>query len=223
MKFETYPDREFLMLGLANVIAGQLADFLRREGKASLCVPGGTTPGPIFDTLSGVDIDWSQVAVFLNDERWVAEDSPRSNTRLLRERLLRGKAAAARLIPLHADAPTPEEKLEELAEGLRPHLPISVLLLGMGADMHTASLFPGADRLAEGLAADAPLLLPMRAEAAGEPRITLTAPVLKGAMNIHVLITGQEKRDALERALTLPPEEAPVRAVLDNATVHWAE
>lgn len=223
MKFETYPDREFLMLGLANVIAGQLADFLRREGRASLCVPGGTTPGPIFDTLSGVDIDWQKVAVFLNDERWVGEESPRSNTRLLRERLLRGKAAGAQLVPLYAQAATPEEKLEELAEGLRPHLPVSVLLLGMGADMHTASLFPGADRLAEGLAADAPVLLPMRAEAAGEPRITLTAPVLRGAMNIHILITGQEKRDALERALTLPPEQAPVRAVLDNATVHWAE
>lgn len=223
MKLETYPDREFLMLGLANVIAGQLADFLRREGRASLSVPGGTTPGPIFDTLSGVDIDWSKVAVFLNDERWVGEDSPRSNTRLLRERLLRGKAAAAQLIPLYAEAATPEERLEDLAEGLRPHLPISVLLLGMGADMHTASLFPGADRLTDALAADAPILLPMRAEAAGEPRITLTAPVLKGAMNIHILITGQEKRDALERALTLSPEEAPVRAVLDNATVHWAE
>ncbi|ESW61707.1 MAG: 6-phosphogluconolactonase, partial [Rhodobacter sp. CACIA14H1] len=148
MKFETYPDREFLMLGLANVIAGQLADFVRREGRASLCVPGGTTPGPIFDTLSGVDIDWPKVAVFLNDERWVGEESPRSNTRLLRERLLRGKAAAAQLVPLYAEAAAPEEKLEELAEGLRPHLPVSVLLLGMGADMHTASLFPGADRLA---------------------------------------------------------------------------
>lgn len=223
MKLEVYPDREFLMLGLANVMAGQLADFLRREGRASLCVPGGTTPGPIFDTLSGVDLDWANVAVFLNDERWVGEDSPRSNTRLLRERLLRGKAAAASLIPLYAAADAPEAKLEELAEGLRPHLPISVLLLGMGADMHTASLFPGADRLTEALAADAPILLPMRAEAAGESRITLTAPVLKGAMNIHILIVGNEKREALERALTLPPEEAPVRAVLDNATVHWAE
>lgn len=223
MKLQTYPDREFLMLGLANVIAGQLADFLRREGRASLSVPGGTTPGPIFDTLSGVDLDWAKVAVILNDERWVPEDSPRSNTRLLRERLLKGKAAAAHLVPLYAKAATPEEKLSELAEGIAPHLPLSVLLLGMGADMHTASLFPGADRLAEGLAGDAPVLLPMRAEAAGEPRITLTAPVLKGAMNIHILITGAEKRAALDRALTLPPSEAPVRAVLDNATVHWAE
>lgn len=223
MKFETYPDREFLMLGLANVIAGQLADFLRREGKASLSVPGGTTPGPIFDTLSGVDIDWGNVAVFLNDERWVPEDSPRSNTRLLRERLLRGKAAAATLVPIYAPVAEPEEALEALAEGIAPHLPISVLLLGMGADMHTASLFPGADRLEQALAADAPVLMALRADAAGEPRITLTAPVLRGAMNIHILITGAEKRAALERAMALSPQDAPVRAVLDNATVHWAE
>lgn len=223
MKLETYPDREFLMLGLANAIAGQLADFLRREGKATLSVPGGTTPGPIFDTLSGVDLDWANVAVVLNDERWVPESSERSNTRLVRERLLRGRAAQARLVPLYAPAEQPEEMLAALEDGLKPHLPISVLLLGMGADMHTASLFPGADRLEEALSPHAPILLPMRAEAAGEPRITLTAPVLREAFNIHILITGAEKRAALERAMTLTPSEAPVRAVLDNATVHWAE
>ena len=223
MNFNSYPDRDFLYLNLANTIAGELADFIRREGRATLSVPGGTTPGPIFDTLSGVDLDWANVSVFLNDERWVGEDSPRSNTRLLRERLLRGKALQANLVPLYQEADQPEQVLAQLAEGLRPHLPISVLLLGMGADMHTASLFPGADRLAEGLASDAQILLPMRAEAAGEPRITLTAPALAGAMNIHVLITGAEKRAALERAMHLTPLEAPIAAVLKNATVHWAE
>ncbi|MEH6776367.1 MAG: 6-phosphogluconolactonase [Cereibacter changlensis] len=223
MKFTEYPDREFLMLSLANTIASELGDFLRREGRASLCLPGGTTPGPIFDTLSGVDLDWSSVSVFLNDERWVSEDSPRSNTRLLRERLLVNRAAAATLLPLHAEAGTPEEKLEELAAGIAPHLPISVLLLGMGEDMHTASLFPGADRLEEALSDSAPLLLPMRAEAAGEPGITLTAKPLREAMAIHILITGAAKRAALEKAQSLTALEAPIKAVLANATVHWAE
>jgi 6-phosphogluconolactonase len=223
MELVEYPDADFLFLRLADRIAGELADFLRREGRASFCVPGGTTPGPVFDTLSGVDIDWSKVAVFLNDERWVGEDSPRSNTRLLRERLLRDKAAAATLVPLYAPADQPEDRLEALAEGLRPHLPISVLLLGMGADMHTASLFPGADRLAEALAPDAPPLMALRADAAGEPRITLTAPVLRSAFRTHILIRGAEKRAALERALTLDPSQAPVRTVLDHATVHWTE
>jgi 6-phosphogluconolactonase len=223
MKLETYPDRDLMFLRLADVIAGQLGEFLRRDGKATFSVPGGTTPGPIFDTLSGVDLDWVNVAVVLNDERWVPETHDRSNTRLVRQRLIRGRAAWARLIPLYAPAETPEEMLPALQDGLRPHLPISVLLLGMGADMHTASLFPGADRLEEALAATAPPLLPMRAAAAGEPRVTLTAPVLRGAFHTHLLITGAEKRAALERSLTLTPTEAPVRAILDIATVHWAE
>jgi 6-phosphogluconolactonase len=223
MNLQAYPDRELLFLDLANRIAGELADTLRREERATLSVPGGTTPGPIFDILSGVDLDWARIAVVLNDERWVGEDSPRSNTRLLRERLIRGRAAVAQVIPLYAPDATPEAALPALEEGLRPHLPISVLLLGMGADMHTASLFPGADRLAEALAPSAPLLLPMRAEAAGEPRITLTAPVLRGALRIHVLITGPEKRAAVEAARHLPVDQAPIRAVLDVATVHWAE
>ncbi|OOY07624.1 6-phosphogluconolactonase [Thioclava sp. F36-7] len=223
MNFESYPDREMLMMGLADRIASQLRASINNEGRATLSVPGGSTPGPIFDILSDIDLDWSKVAVLLNDERWVPESSERSNTRLIRARLLKGRAAAATLVPLYAEAERPEDKMAELAEGIAPHLPISVLLLGMGADMHTASLFPGADRLKEALSNDAPILLPMRAEAAGEPRITLSAPVLRDAMYTHILITGAEKREAIEKAERLPVEQAPVRAVLKDATVHWAE
>ena len=223
MEFIEYPDREMLMLRLAQRIASGLGESLRSNGRATLSVPGGTTPGPVFDTLSGADLDWSKVAVVLNDERWVSEDSPRSNTRLLRERLLVGRAAAAQLVPLRSDAATPEDGLEALAAGLAPHLPISVLLLGMGEDMHTASLFPGADNLSAALRSDAPALMAMRAEAAGEPRITLTAPVLQDAVRVHVLITGAAKRAALERAAKLPAREAPIACVLGDAQVHWAE
>jgi 6-phosphogluconolactonase len=224
MEFVEYPDRELMMMDLADRLAGELRSCLLTHDRASFCVPGGTTPGPIFDVLSAIDLDWPRIAVFLNDERWVPEDSPRSNTRLLRERLLVGKAASAMYVPLYVPgADAPEDAIGGLVEGLGPHLPISVLLLGMGADMHTASLFPGADRLAEALDPHAPPLMAMPAEGAGEPRVTLTAPVLQGAMNTHILITGAEKRAALERARHLPPRVAPVRAVLGDATVHWAE
>ncbi|WP_395003686.1 6-phosphogluconolactonase [Cypionkella sp.] len=223
MRIETYPDREALMIGVADRMASDLREELFAQGRASLCVPGGTTPGPVFDILSAVSLDWVNIAVVLNDERWVGEDSPRSNTALLRARLLVDKAAAAQLLPLYAPTEMPEAALADLSKAIAPHLPLSVLLLGMGADMHTASLFPGADLLAEALSPEAPILLPMRAEAAGEPRITLTAPVLAAAKNIHILITGAEKRAAIEAALHLSPLEAPVRAVLDHATIHWAE
>ncbi len=223
MEFIEYPDREIMMLDLADTLTGELAAALRANDRATLCVPGGTTPGPIFDVLSEQSLDWDRVSVVLNDERWVNEDSPRSNTALLRQRLLTSKASAAKLIPLFKVELSAEDAMEDLSRGLSEHLPISVLLLGMGTDMHTASLFPGADNLDAALAPDAPLLMPMRAQGAGEPRITLTVPVLNGAMSKHVVITGTEKRDALERARNLPPEQAPIRAVLSGATVHWAE
>jgi 6-phosphogluconolactonase len=223
MELIEYPDRDLLMLGLADRLTGDLAEALRLNEGASFSVPGGTTPGPVFDLLSAQALDWDRVSVVLNDERWVPEESPRSNTGLLRKRLLVSKASAARLIPLYAQAARPEDKIAELAEGLVPHLPLSVVLLGMGADMHTASLFPGADNLEAALAEDAPPLMAMRAEGAGEPRITLTAPVLKGALSLHILITGAEKRAALEKAQHLPATQAPVRAVLGQAMVHWAE
>jgi len=222
MILQSYPSRAALMAGLAGVVAQELRAALA-TGPATLSVPGGTTPGPVFDALAQTDLDWARVAVLLNDERWVGEDSPRSNTRLLRERLLLGRAAAAQLVPLYAPLPAPEDGLAALSKGIAPHLPITVLLLGMGNDMHTASLFPGADLLAQALRDDAPILMALRAEAAGEPRITLTAPVLKAAQHIHILITGPEKRAALERALQLTELDAPVRIVLDRATIHWAE
>ena len=224
MNVVEYPDREMMMIDLANNLAGELAAALLHEDTASLVVPGGTTPGPIFDVLCAADIEWDRIRVMLSDERWVPETSDRSNTRLLKERLFVERAASAIYLPLYAHAKTPEEKLSELAENVEPNLPISVLLLGMGADMHTASLFPGADKLAEAMADDAPILLPMRAPGAPEPRITLSAPVLAGALSKHIVIMGSEKRDALAQAVKLNDRLlAPVVAVLKGATVHWAE
>lgn len=223
MEFVAYPDREMMMLALADRLTGDLVMALRMQERVSFSVPGGTTPGPIFDVLAAQDLDWDRVDVMLNDERWVGEESPRSNTALLRKRLLVSKASKANLIPLYAAAPAPEDMITALCDGLAPHLPISVLLLGMGEDMHTASLFPGADNLAAALADDAPPLMAMRAEAAGEPRITLTAPVLRAALATHVVITGNVKRAAIERAADLAPLEAPIACVLGQAVVHWAE
>ena len=222
MELITYADSELMMIEVASRLAGELRQALQSAETASLAVPGGTTPGPIFDSLCAADLDWDRVAILLTDERWVPVDSPRSNTRLLRQRLLVNNAAAARYLPLYAPAETPEEGIPQLAETISQVLPLTTCLLGMGADMHTASIFPGADRLEEALTGDA-ILVPMRAPGAPEPRVTLSAPVLAGAISRHIVITGPEKREALERARTLTPEEAPVAAVLKGAVVHWAE
>jgi len=222
MKLVEYPDAEMMMMDLADKLASELKNCLLLHDHASFAVPGGTTPGPIFDSLCAVDLDWTRVHVMLTDERWVPETSERSNTRLLRARLLVNRAAAATYVPLYAEAETPEEKLPELAAALAPELPVSVMLLGMGEDMHTASIFPGADRLDHALHGD-DTLVAMRAPGAPEPRITLSAKVLKSAMNRHLVIVGGAKREALEQARHLPPQDAPVAAILSGTTVHWAE
>ncbi|MEM9267838.1 MAG: 6-phosphogluconolactonase [Pseudomonadota bacterium] len=220
----TYASREAQSAALAQTVAEQLRAALVDKSMASLAVPGGTTPGPFLAQLSGADLPWDQVYAMLTDERFVPECSERSNTALLRRTLFQGPAAEAQLVPLVAEADAPEEVLDQLLTGLRLALPLDVCVLGMGADMHTASLFPGADKLDEALAPEVLELLPMRAPGPPEPRLTLTAPVLSAAAHVHLLITGAEKRDALEQALTSGPvEEAPVRALFTRpVTVHWA-
>ncbi len=223
-----YETREILMESLAKDVADQLRAAISSNGKATLAVPGGTTPGPFLTLLSNADLDWSKVSVMLTDERFVPESSDRSNTRLLRETLLQNGAAAANMVPFYLPAETPEDVLSDLTIPIAAALPLDVCVLGMGGDMHTASLFPQADRLTEGLDETSDLiLLPMRAPNAAEPRLTLTAPVLRGAKNIHILITGQAKMDALKSAQTAgPTKDAPIRTVLsapNPVTIHYAD
>jgi len=226
--FLQYPDRETLMENIAEDVTDQLEAAITARGSATLAVPGGTTPAPFLKLLSMADLDWSKVHVMLTDERFVPESSVRSNTRLLRETLLQNNAAAAQLVPFYQEANTPEEVLDDLIDAISASLPLDVCVLGMGADMHTASLFPEADRLAEGLDLNGTaVLLPMRAPGAPEPRLTLSASVLRAARNIHILIAGESKKAAFEAAMVEgPASEAPIRVVLSAPVpvdVHYAD
>ena len=221
MEFVEYTDSDMLMLSLARILARDLREALARRERALFAAPGGTSPGPVFDMMAAVDLEWDRIDVVPGDERWVPEDHPRSNAGQLRARLLRGKASAARLLPLWRDLP-PAEGAVAASTDLEPLLPLDVALLGMGTDMHTASLFPGAPELAAALASDAPVVLPITAPGAPEPRVTMSARALKSAFALHVLILGPEKRAALERAQKLSPMEAPINALLSQAIIHWA-
>ena len=220
--FLEYNHREDLVSKVAEILAADLISSVKAGGNAIFSVPGGSTPGPIFDKLCEFDLDWKRVSIILNDERWVPETSERSNTKLLRERLLIKKASLATYISMYSDVLTPEVGIPKLQERIEQNLPISVLLFGMGADMHTASLFPGGDNLEKALSSNAPTLLPMRAEGALEARITLTAQVLNRSRIKHLVIFGKEKRTALEKAIDLPNRLAPISAILPGASVHWA-
>ena len=223
MNLLEYSDRDMLAIDLANNLAGELEGHLFHNATASFAVAGGTTPAPIFDDLCAADLPWDRVHVMPTDERWVPNTDPRSNERMIRDRLLVNRAAAARYLPLHTPAEQPEEVLAELEAVIAPELPLSVLLLGMGEDMHTASLFPGAPGLEQALDPHASVLSVLRPQTQPETRISLSARVLDGAISKHLVIYGAAKREALERALSLPPEDAPIQAVLTDTVVHWAE
>lgn len=220
-----YASREALAEGFADLVARLLAEAAAARGRAVLAVSGGSTPKLFFQALSTRPLDWSAVSVVPVDERWVPEDSERSNARLIRENLLVHEARAAGFVSLHHPTDAPETGLDHvrLAVEALPR-PFDVCVLGMGTDGHTASFFPGGDMLARALDRDTTeTVVPMRAPGAGEPRVTLTLPVLLEARHLFVHVEGAEKRDVLLAAWAGDDEaEMPVRAVLDRAEVVWA-
>jgi 6-phosphogluconolactonase len=220
-----YPDYETLMTGMARIVASQLAAILDDNGKATFAVPGGTTPAPFLERLSLIELDWEHVTILLTDERLQPADPFRSNYRMVDHYLSQNASAKAQTLPMATVDQTPADALKIATALYKPHLPIDVLVVGMGIDMHTASLFPDARELQAALSADAPPLMVINSASQPEQRLTLTAPVLSVAKNSHLLIAGPEKLAAFIEAEEGggPVSEAPIRCVLqgDNlAMVH---
>ncbi len=224
-----FPDRENLVVKLADQIVKLLAKGITASGQASLAVSGGSTPVELFEQLSGIDIGWQNVVITLVDERWVEPTVNDSNEHLVRNYLLKNRAAAATFIGMKnsAETATGGHKKCELRLQKVPR-PFDVLILGMGGDGHTASLFPGAKKLS--LATDmdstttcmaiAPLTAP-------HERMTLTLPAILDSRQIFLHITGEDKKKVLKKATTEGPiEEMPIRFVLRQKStplsIYWA-
>lgn len=214
MKIETFTQAK-LGAALAARVADDLRDAIASNGRASLAVPGGTTPGPFLSALSEAALDWAKVVVTLTDERQVPADHPRSNQALVSQSLLQNAARAATFFPLYSESQSTAE-----IDGVVQNdvLPLDVCVLGMGDDLHTASLFPGTPGLVELLDANAnECVSAVTPPGADEPRVTLTVKALSSAAHTYVLIKGTDKRAALDRALqTDDVLAAPIRAILDT-------
>jgi len=228
VELHSYPDTAKLAQSLAARIATELAAANGERGRSVLAVSGGTTPARMFEALSRQPVEWSKVTVTLVDERLVPPDNMRSNERLVALKLLQNNAAQAQFVGLYADAAGPDAAAEIAAQRVsRLPRPFDVVVLGMGNDGHTASFFPGGDRLAEALnPGGTKSVLPMTAAGAGEPRLTLALPIIVEARFLAVHIEGVEKKATFERALQPGPTgEMPVRAVLGSGRpvdVFWA-
>jgi 6-phosphogluconolactonase len=206
---ETYADSGTLADAAAEAIAATLAEALRLRSGASLVATGGRSPGPIYDRLSRMDLDWGRVSVTLSDDRCVDAGTPDSNVRLVRDRLLQGPAAAAHFLPLWP----PEDDTLEVIAGLRP---FDAVMLGMGEDGHIGSLIPGDPGLVDALTTDE--LTRHVPGGLGNPpiaRVTLTLRALLDARAIFLLIAGEAKREVIRRARA--GEDLPVGRLLDQA------
>lgn len=224
-----FPDPLALAHALSGEIEVDLSEAIAARGVASLVVSGGRTPRRLYEQLRTGRLDWSRVCVTLADERWVDTSSPLSNERMVRETLLTGAAAAARLIGLKNPAATPEAGAEWATRALsRAPRPFDVVVLGMGEDGHTASLFAGSLALARALdPTAAPGCVAVNALAAPHARMSLNLAALLDARRIVLHIEGDAKWQAYLRARGPGvASEMPIRAILHQketpVDVFWA-
>jgi 6-phosphogluconolactonase len=224
-----FPDLDSLSRALADQLAASLQAAVEARGTASLVVSGGQSPTRLFELLSHASLDWSRVCIALADERWVEPTDAGSNERLVREVLLKGSAAAARFLGLKNGAPTPDMGAVSAWETFaRVPRPFDVVVLGMGDDGHTASLFPGSPNLPRALNPAAVAgCVGMWAPTPPQPRLSLNLSALLDSRRIVLLINGDRKwRTYVAASAPGLIEEMPVRAVLRQTSVplevNWA-
>ncbi len=216
---------------LVTVFSQRIADTLKQaiseKGSATLVVSGGSTPLPLFKALSARQIDWANVTITLADERWVEANDAASNEKLVTENLLQEKAAKARFVSLKTKHENAEDAVEELTATFSDiGLPFDVVILGMGEDGHTASLFPCSDQIEAGLDLNSPaMLIATQPKTAPHQRMSFTLRALVSSAHVFLHLTGQKKLDVLNHALEHSTDlEKPIKAVCDKANVElmWA-
>jgi 6-phosphogluconolactonase len=216
--FKEFANREALDRALAHSVAQSLQSAVDARGEALLVVSGGSTPKGVFKLLSEQPIDWSCVQVTLADERWVPATHQDSNERLVRENLLVGQAAGARFVSLTSHVASPAEGLSEVEARINALPTFDVVLLGMGEDGHTASLFPESEALAHGLDLSLPSsCIAVTPPAAPHQRMSLTLRRLLDTRRLVLHITGDQKRKVYASACAArDPMMLPIAAVIDR-------
>lgn len=224
-----FQDQETLVAELAERVIRALQKSIACHGWASLAVSGGSTPQPLFTKLSQQDISWQDVVITLVDERWVDPTDSASNEQLVRQDLLQDQAAAATFIGLKNIFPTAAEGQAQCAQDLgKVPRPFTVLILGMGNDGHTASLFPGSAQLVAATDMNSGTVCMATTPAhAPHERMTLTLPTLLDADEVILHIHGLEKKAVLAKAQEKGlAEDMPIRFLLwqqkTPVAVYWS-
>ncbi|MDP7593417.1 MAG: 6-phosphogluconolactonase [Litorilituus sp.] len=225
-----FSSRELLDGALAQKVSDILKEAIAHKGRASIAVSGGSTPKGFFNALSQKELDWKKVTITLADERWVDINSSDSNTRLVHENLLQNNASLAKFFHLKQGETLCLDTLGDLNLATNNTLlPLDVLILGMGEDGHTASLFPCSEQIKQGLdSANKDALMAVQPKSAPHQRITFSFAALSKSNNTFLHICGLSKKAVLDKALgDSDVFSMPIRAFLQSDTietqVYWAE
>ncbi|MFJ4453728.1 6-phosphogluconolactonase [Pseudomonas sp. NPDC089392] len=224
VKIHDLADAKSLAATLARDVAERLRAAIAAKGQACVVLSGGRSPVPFLEQLASERLDWAKVTVSLADERWVPVEHADSNAGLLARHLLKGEAAKARFVGVYQQAESLDAAALKADQALAGLPPIDVLVLGMGDDGHTASLFPASPNLGAGLDLASPRrCLPMLAPSVPHQRLSLTRSLLASAAFIALSVQGQGKLATLRAALAGNDlTEMPIRAFLhDPLDIYW--
>lgn len=228
--FNEFKSKEDLIESFSEEIVNKLENSINEKGSASILVSGGNTPKPLFEKLSTKDIDWTKVKIGLVDERWVDENHQDSNAKLVKDFFLKNKASKAVFIPLHQnnlEVNKAEASCSSLVE--KEFFPCDVLILGMGEDFHTASLFPNNDKLKKALDLEnKSFCVSMTPKTAPHDRMSLTLSAILKAQNIYLHIQGLGKKQVYDKAINendfmLSPLSAVLKNKQKNIEVYYNE
>ncbi|MBT1449382.1 6-phosphogluconolactonase [Glaciecola sp. XM2] len=224
---DEYANSDALVSAFSHKLASILKQSISQKGSASIAVSGGSTPKPLFQALSQISLPWNKVYITLADDRWVDATHEASNEKLVKENLMINEASAANFVSLVTDDGDAKNAESTIAKRIQSiDFPLDIVILGMGEDGHTASLFPCSEQIQEGLNLQRKLpVIATQPTSAPHQRMSLSLASIVASPHIFLHITGDKKRAVLETALANHSAiEKPIKAVCDNSTVNlvWA-
>ena len=216
---------ESLEIDLSQRIGQLLTQSITENGCASIAVSGGRSPIGLFEELSKLNLDWSKVELALVDERWVDAKNEDSNELLVRRHLIKNKATQIKFFPIKNTANSAKEGQLLYEQALQNvELPFDVIVLGMGDDGHTASLFPCCKELSQAMDPDnQQKCIVTKPKNAPYERISLTFSTISKAKNLFLHLRGSSKLRTFELAMTLKDSnKMPIYAFTEQSLeIYW--
>ncbi len=216
IEFKQFGSSEELAKSFSDELASILQNEINEKQKATLLVSGGSTPKLFFKYLSKQDIDWQKVYIGLVDDRWLEDSHKDSNAKLVKENILQDNAKDAKFIPMYIEGKSADESEFECSKIYKEYFEsCDVLILGMGEDAHTASIFPELDNFKEAVDLDRDgFCISTKPKYAPYDRMSLTLKSILESKNIYLHIQGVNKKSVYDKALQ--SKDLPISKVLNN-------